>query len=80
MIPAAVAAVVTAVVDEHPLASPEELGRFVVAALADDGWQVTPEPARGPFRSDLAPGRRRPRPALPAGQPLRPALCPPTAA
>lgn len=80
MIPAAVAAVVTAVVDEHPLASPEELGRFVVTALAADGWQVTPEPFRAPLRSELAPGRRLPRPALPAGQPARPALCPPAAA
>lgn len=80
MIPAAIAAVVTAVVDEHPLASPAELGRFVVAALAEDGWQVTPEPARAPFRSDLAPGRRRVRAALPSGQPPRPALCPPAAA
>lgn len=79
MIPAAIAAVVTAVADEHPLATPDELGRLVVAALADDGWQVTPEPFRAPFRSELAPGRRQARPALPAGQPIRPALCPPAA-
>ncbi|MYT57690.1 hypothetical protein GTW29_13365 [Streptomyces sp. SID7834] len=57
MIPAAIAAVVTAVADEHPLATPEELGRFVVAALADDGWQITPEPACAPVRAEYAPCR-----------------------
>jgi hypothetical protein len=79
VIPAAIVAVVTAVAGEHPLATPEELGRLVVTALADDGWQVTPEPERAPFRSELAPGRRA-RPALSAGSSTRPALCPPAAA
>lgn len=61
MIPAAIAALVTAVADEHPLATPEELGRFVVKTLADDGWQITPEPARAPMSAELAPCRRKRR-------------------
>ncbi|MFQ6851240.1 DUF1643 domain-containing protein [Streptomyces sp. 35M1] len=61
MIPAAIAALVTAVADEHPLATPEELGRFVVKTLADDGWQITPEPARAPMSAEYAPCRPKRR-------------------
>jgi hypothetical protein len=45
-IPEAVRAVVTAVMTEHPAASPELLARLVVTELRDLGWQIIPKPAR----------------------------------
>lgn len=42
MIPDAVRAVITAVMAEHPAASPELLARLVVAELRDLGWHITP--------------------------------------
>lgn len=45
MIPAAVRAVITAVMTEHPGASPELLARLVVAELRDLGWHITATPA-----------------------------------
>ncbi|WP_328721769.1 hypothetical protein OHT52_21260 [Streptomyces sp. NBC_00247] len=37
-IPAAVAAVVAAVIEENPSASPDTIGRLAVIELARDGW------------------------------------------
>ncbi|MFI5809014.1 hypothetical protein [Streptomyces sp. NPDC051561] len=61
MIPDAVVAVVAAIVAENPLAPPEAVGRLVVAALADDGWCMTPEPLCAPMRAELAPCRPKSR-------------------
>lgn len=44
MIPAAVRAVIAAVMTEHPAASPELLARLVVAELRDLGWHITATP------------------------------------
>ncbi|MFD3517743.1 hypothetical protein [Streptomyces sp. NPDC058657] len=57
MIPDAAAAVIAAVVAENPLAPPEAVGRLVVAALADDGWRMTPEPLCAPLRAERTPYR-----------------------
>lgn len=50
MIPDAVAAVIAAVHAQHPAASPEKLGRLVVAQLRTEGWHIaaphTPNPTR----------------------------------
>lgn len=48
MIPDAVRAVIAAVVQEHPGASPDLLSRLIVAELRDLGWHITatPTPAR----------------------------------
>lgn len=48
MIPDAVCAVILAVIQEHPGASPELLARLVVAELRDLGWHIsaTPTPRR----------------------------------
>ncbi|MFJ5820087.1 hypothetical protein ACIQGT_40310 [Streptomyces sp. NPDC093108] len=37
-IPAAVAAVVAAVIEEHPDAGPDAIGRLAVEALSEEGW------------------------------------------
>ncbi|MFJ3587502.1 hypothetical protein ACIQUY_29400 [Streptomyces sp. NPDC090231] len=37
-IPDAVAAVVAAVIEEHPLAGPDAIGRLTVAELSHEGW------------------------------------------
>lgn len=42
MIPDAVRAVITAVMAEHPAASPDLLARLVVAELSSLGWHITP--------------------------------------
>ena len=44
MIPDAVRAVLTAVMADHPGASPELLARLVVTELRDLGWHITPKP------------------------------------
>jgi hypothetical protein len=44
VIPAAVRAVIAAVMTEHPAASPELLARLVVAELRDLGWHITAAP------------------------------------
>jgi hypothetical protein len=41
MIPDAVAAVIAAVIQRHPAASPDTLGRLVVAELRTEGWHIT---------------------------------------
>jgi len=46
MIPDAIRPVITAVMQEHPGASPELLSRLVVAELRDLGWHITPTPQR----------------------------------
>lgn len=61
MIPDAVAAIVAAVVAEHPLSPPEAVGRLVVRALADEGWRITPEPFSAPLRAEQAPCRPKTR-------------------
>jgi hypothetical protein len=45
-LPDAVAAVVAAVLAEHPAASPERLGRLVVEQLRADGWWIRPPAGR----------------------------------
>jgi hypothetical protein len=44
MIPAAVRAVIAAVMTEHPGASPDLLSRLVVAELKELGWHITATP------------------------------------
>ncbi|MGI5443366.1 hypothetical protein ACQEV4_40330 [Streptomyces shenzhenensis] len=41
MIPDAVRAVMTAVMTDHPGASPDLLARLVIAELRDLGWHIT---------------------------------------
>jgi hypothetical protein len=42
-IPDAVAAVVAAVVADHPQAGPDAIGRLTVLELAREGWHITPD-------------------------------------
>lgn len=51
-IPDAVAAIVAAVVEEHPNACPEAVGRLAVAELAREGWHwhLGHEPMCAPVR------------------------------
>jgi hypothetical protein len=51
VIPDAVAAVVAAVIEEHPAAAPNRLGVLVVQELRALGWHITAPP------SALAPPR-----------------------
>jgi hypothetical protein len=41
VIPGAVRAVIAAVIQEHPGASPDLLSRLIVAELKDLGWHIT---------------------------------------
>ncbi|WP_208766463.1 hypothetical protein, partial [Streptomyces chryseus] len=57
--PDAVAAVIAAVATENPLAPPEAIGRLAAAALADEGWQVSPDPLCAPLMAESAPYRQK---------------------
>ena len=63
-IPPAVAALIAAVAAENPLAQPDALGRLVVAAMADEGWRVSPEPFRVPVSAVSAPCRVKSHPCV----------------
>jgi len=41
MIPDAVSAVISAVMQQHPAASPDRLARLIVDELKELGWQIT---------------------------------------
>ncbi|RPK74486.1 hypothetical protein EES42_08450 [Streptomyces sp. ADI95-17] len=58
-IPDAVAAVVAAVVEEHPLAGPDAIGRLAVAALSREGWHwhLGHEVLCAPVRASRIPAR-----------------------
>lgn len=60
-IPAAVAAVIAAIVTEHPLTPPEIVGQLAVRALVEDGWQIVPDPLCAPQISESAPCRPKAR-------------------
>lgn len=64
-IPDAVAAIVAAVVEEHPLAGPDAIGRLTVAELAREGWHwhLGAEVLCAPLRSSRAPADPTPSPA-----------------
>lgn len=54
MIPDAVSAVVAAVMAKHPAASPEALGRLVVAELRSLGWHIAAPHVHNPPISTAA--------------------------
>ncbi|MGC4946206.1 hypothetical protein ACLQ2N_08365 [Streptomyces sp. DT224] len=62
-IPDAVAAIVAAVIEDHPNAGPDAIGRLAVAELAREGWHwhlgaevmcAPPRVSRGPARPSAA--------------------------
>lgn len=69
-IPDAVAAVVAAVIEEHPLAGPDAIGRLAVAELSREGWHwhLGHEVLCAPVRASLAPSHptTSPAPCTPA--------------
>lgn len=68
-IPDAVAAVVAAVIEQHPLAGPDAIGRLTVVELAREGWHwhLGHEPLCAPTRASRAPSQPTtpPAPCLP---------------
>ncbi|MFF9568470.1 hypothetical protein [Streptomyces sp. NPDC014685] len=58
-IPDAVAAIVAAVVENHPQAGPDAIGRLTVAELAREGWHwhLGHEPLCAPSRASRAASR-----------------------
>jgi hypothetical protein len=51
VIPDAIRAVITAVMEEHPGACPDLLARLIVAELRDLGWHITARPPAPALRS-----------------------------
>ncbi|AQW55260.1 hypothetical protein ACIQPP_05420 [Streptomyces violaceusniger] len=62
-IPGAVAAVIAAVVAEHPHADPHAIGRLAVHALTDEGWHISAVPDHVDEESTPAAVRPCERPA-----------------